>query len=284
MSADASSAERRGSGDRRLSHAETEGQVRDVFGPKLEACERLHAFGEDALYTWRGRAIDGESVDPIVLAEGARATKTYAGALRLVSGGFGPQASMLNRSLFEGMAIAHWAHAHPEKAIDLFKKHARHSELLWGDALEKADPAGPRTLDAGTKEERKQLGGLFGTYGTKLWTAHRSLYELLPEIEDQWRAGPPREQLWWFFRIAHRDNNQILHSTATGLSGGVTRTRESLALDAGPSDRYLERALLGAPWCYEQMLTLLWDHFAIPDRDALDETARTADAVFERSP
>lgn len=50
------------------------------------------------------------------------------------------------RSLFEGMAIAHWAHANPERAVELFKKHGRHNELLWGDAFEKADPDDSRTI------------------------------------------------------------------------------------------------------------------------------------------
>lgn len=268
-------------GGRRLTHPEIEAQVRSIYGSKLEACERLHAFGEDALYAWAGRPIDPESVDPIILAEGARATKTYGGTLRLVAGGFGPQASMLNRSLFEGMAIAHWAHAQPKRAVELFKKHGRHSELLWGDAFEKADPADPRVIEAGTEEERKELGGLFGRYGTKLWTGHRSLYDLLPEIEDQWPEGPPREQLWWFFRVAHRDNNQVLHSTALGLSAGVTRMAEALRLDVGTSDSHLDRGLLGGLWSYEQTLTLLWDHFTIPDREVFDQIAKSAQASFE---
>jgi hypothetical protein len=82
-----------GADGRRLTDAEIEAQVRAAYGPKLEACARLHAFGEDALYTWAGRPIDPESVDPIILAEGARATKTYGGTVRLAAGGFGPQAS-----------------------------------------------------------------------------------------------------------------------------------------------------------------------------------------------
>lgn len=258
MSADAKPPPKPAQPGNRLTDAEIEAQVRAAYGPKLEACKRLHAFGEDALYTWAGRTIDPESVDPIIVAEGARATTTYAGAVRLVAGGFGPQASMLNRSLFEGMAIAHWAHAHPDRAVKLFKKHGRHSELLWGDAFEKADPVDPREIDAGTEEERTELGALFGNYGTNLWTGHRSLHSLLPEIEEQWPDGPSREQLWWFFRIAHRDNNQVLHSTALGLSAGVMRMAEVLELDAGPSDHYLDRGLLGALWCYEQTLTLLW--------------------------
>jgi hypothetical protein len=268
-------------GGHRRTDAEIEGQVRAAYGPRLEACERLHAFGEDALYAWAGRPIDPDAIDPIILAEGARATKTYGGILRLASGGFGPQASMLSRSVFEGMAIAHWAHANPERAVELFKKHGRHSELLWRDALAKADQADAPAVDADTEGERRELSGLFGKYGTKLWTGHGSLHALLPEIEDQWPDGPPREQLWWFFRVAHRDNNQVLHSTALGLTAGMTRMPDALSLDVGPSELYLDRGLLGGLWCYEQTLTLLWDHFAIPGREALDEIAKSAQAAFE---
>jgi hypothetical protein len=152
---------------------------------------------------------------------------------------------------------------------------------LWGEALAKADPGSAPAIDPATEEERKELSDLFGKYGTKLWTGHGSLYALLPEIEDQWPDGPPREQLWWFFRVAHRDNNQVLHSTALGLSTGMTRMPEAVALDVGPSEDYLDRGLLGGVWCYEQTLTLLWDRFEIPGRDTLDEIATGTRGAFE---
>ena len=269
-------------GGRRLSDAEIQAQLCSSYGAKLAACQCLHTFGENALYAWAGRPIDPESVDPLIVAEGARATKTYGGTLRLAAGGFGPQASMLNRSIFEGMAIVHWAHANPDLAVELFEKHGRHSELLWGEALAKAEQANAPAIDPATEEERTELARLFGKYGTKLWTGHGSLYALLPEIEDQWPEGAPREQLWWFYRVAHRDNNQVLHSTAMGLTAGVSRLEDALSLDVGPSDHYLDRGLLGGFWCYEQTLTLLWDHFAIPNRAALDDIARRARATFER--
>lgn len=273
-----------GAGDRRQVHAEIRAQLRAAYGQKIEACARLHRLGEDALYAWAGRPIDAESVDPIILAEGARATKTYGGTLRVAAGGFGPQASMLNRSVFEGMAIAHWAHTNADRAVELFKKHGRHAELLWGEALAKADPGEATAIEAATEDELNELRGLFGRYGTKLWTGHGSLHALLPEIEDQWPDGLPREQLWWYFRVAHRDNNQVLHSTALGLSAGISRTAEAVELDAGPSDHYLDRGLLGGLWCYEQTLTLLWDRFAIPGRDALDEIASSVRGAFEDEP
>ena len=268
--------------DDRSTAAEIESLVRDLYRSKLEGGEGLHAIVEDAFHSWSGSSVDSESVDPIIVAEGARATKTFGGVLRLVSGGFGPQASMLDRSLFEGMAVAHWAHANPERAVELFKKHGRHGELLWGDAIENAALGEPRTIDIGTTEERKELGALFGKYGTKLWTGHGSLYELLPDIEGQWDEQA-RKDLWSFYGIAQRDNNQVLHSTALGLSAGVTaRTSEELGLDVGPSDHYLDRGLLGGLWSFGQLATLLWDHFDIPDRKALDGRFKTAWEAFTK--
>jgi hypothetical protein len=52
--------ERPGDCLRRPSRAKVEAQVRAAYGPKLEACERLQTFGEDALYAWTGRPIDAE--------------------------------------------------------------------------------------------------------------------------------------------------------------------------------------------------------------------------------
>ena len=36
-----------------------------------------------------------------------------------------------------------------------FRKHGRHGQLLWGDAFEKAEPADPRTIDAGTERSAR---------------------------------------------------------------------------------------------------------------------------------
>jgi hypothetical protein len=38
--------------------------------------------------------------------------------------------------------------------------------------------------------------------------------------------------------------------------------------------------LLGSTWSFAQIATLLWDHFAIPNRDSLDAAYETAGATF----
>ena len=274
-----------GGGQRRAprkSDADIEAQIRAIYGARFEACERFHAFGEDALYAWPDERSTQTRWTPSCSRRGRGPRRPTAGCCASWRAALArrPRCSTGRSSRAwpsrTGLTLIQLS------AIELFKKHGRHSELLWGDAFEKAEAADAREIDAATEEERKELGGLFGKYGTIFWTAHRSLYDLLPEIEEQWPDGEPRDMLWWFFRIAHRDNNQVLHSTALGLSGGVTRTSEDVLLDAGPSDRYLDRAMLGGWWCYEQTLTLLWDHFQIPGREALDEIAKSAGSVLER--
>jgi hypothetical protein len=177
------------------------------------------------LYAWAGRAIDPDSVDPIVLAEGARATKTYGGALRLMASGFGPQASMLNRSLFESMAIAHWAHPHPDRAIELFKKHGRHSELLWGGATRSRRPSQPTRARSTPAQRRSARSSAACSESTGRTSGPRTgaCTTSCPRSRSSGPEGAPRDMLWWFFRIAHRDNNQVLHSTALGLSADQSR-------------------------------------------------------------
>jgi hypothetical protein len=268
----------------RLSDEEIEARLRERYGDKLDACQQLHAFVDEALLVWQGRPFEPNSGDSLILAESARAAKTYAAVLHLVAGGFGPQGSMLVRSLFEGMAVAHWTHANSERAVDLFVMHSRQGELLWGDVLEQVDDERERSIDAGTTEERDELAKLFGRYGAKLWTGHGNLHGLLVDIEDQWGDDDGRRHLWTYFRVVQRDNNQILHSTALGLSATVIgRSANEIELDGGRSSHYLDRALVGGTWSFGQTASLLWDHFELPDRTKLDELFDSAWSTFLRA-
>ena len=85
---------------------------------------------------WRGRHIDGSQLaDKVIAAESARSLKTYRASLDGAPGGFGPQAAMLNRALFEGMATACWACANPDLAAERFNQHERHNRALWSKRL-----------------------------------------------------------------------------------------------------------------------------------------------------
>jgi hypothetical protein len=236
------------------------GEVRTHFGPGLALCEQLRDVGVRAvdLGGWQGRPIEADTVDVLIAAEAARATKTYLGALSLVMGGYGTQAMMLTRSLFEGTVVAHWATLEPEAAWKRFVQHGRHAQLLWGQTFETEGWQEPTALSPEQQQERKQLDNLFGKHGQLPWTGLNT-WKMVEKISHLW--DDDGVQLQRHQRIALRDANEVLHATASGLIGSAAHHGNSLGFDAFPSGRYIARALISAFWCYLQTLSLLFDHF-----------------------
>ena len=156
---------------------------------------------------------------------------------------------MLNRSVFEGMAVAQWACANPRRAVELFAKHERHSEILW--AQSSARTPDDQVLDTGSETERAELGRLFGRFGHKLWTGHASLRDLPHDTEQVW-PDAQRAEVWWYLRVIYNDSNQVLHSTSTALGGAASfaAVNAKVVLTAVPTRQYLERGVLGAFWWF----------------------------------
>ena len=117
--------------------------LRKKFAPQFEAAENVQAEA------WKNRPTGsggGKRYRSLIFAVFARATLTYRAVLHLCRGGYTEQADMLNRSLFEDMAIAHWISLpeHQEEAVDLLRKHNDFGRLLAADSLEKhSDWLGP---------------------------------------------------------------------------------------------------------------------------------------------
>ena len=93
------------------------------FQAQFSACASLYAFA--GAHRPPGPPAP-DTGGQLILWSYARASKTYQGSFRLAACGYGEQAGMLNRSLYEDMAIAHWVKRHPDEAIAKLKK----SELL----------------------------------------------------------------------------------------------------------------------------------------------------------
>src|SRR5215469_664193 len=95
-----------------------ERDAREYFPRYMHAYEQLLALAVEMLEhedPWRGRPIDTDRrADSLIAVEAARGLKTYRAVLHLCLGGFGQQAAMLDRSLFEGMVVTHWVHANPD--------------------------------------------------------------------------------------------------------------------------------------------------------------------------
>jgi hypothetical protein len=251
-------------------------------GEELVACRSLLDVALAELGAWSGRPIK-RGADRVILAEAVRATKTFGAVIRLCEAGFGEQALMLDRSLFEGMAVAHWVAANRREAVRLFIRHARFSNLLWYETLDALgwldEKDRKRHRPSVGPKRRKELVGLFNQYGTKHWW-RMSVPKMLGEIERQW-DDQGRVDLWKYHDVVYRLSNQMLHSTATSVSASFTRRPSTtLAMTAGPSNQFISQALYAAHWTYGQVFTLLADVFKLTSGQAFRDLWQASGQAF----
>jgi hypothetical protein len=253
----------------RLTDDEVRALITKAYGHRLDACRELLEFAINEVQNWSGRPVK-RGADRIIIFEAARATKTLDAVIRLCELGYGEQAVMLNRSLFEGMVVAHWVSANRREAAWLFRRHAKFGSTLW---RERFDARGWLSHEdrgqwrAVSPKEREEFVELFGKYGERPWT-RRSLPKLLQEVENQWDEQG-REQLWAMHDIANRHSNLVLHSSP--FSAGATATAETggeLHMTIGASNQFIDQALYFAYWSYGQFVGLLIEVFRLSSNDA----------------
>jgi hypothetical protein len=255
-----------------------------VFEPEFRACRELLALAWDRKPTGQG-----EPYQYLLLAIFARSTLTYRAIMHLCRGGYGEQADMLNRSLFEDMAAAHWVSLHREEAIERLEKHHQHSRVLWNRVIERRPGLG-EPVDLGLDPETVEaLDRIFGKHGTRPWMG-LGMWDLVTEIEQLWPDEEGREQLWRFYELAHRANNQKLHLSSFSLNR-VARAREDdgeivFQFQASPSIDQggpVGPALFGAFWTYWHLTGLIWDVFAISQDDLTDLVKGHLESLSARS-
>jgi hypothetical protein len=260
------------------SRALLERQVREYYGRELDACFALLGLAREIVEPeeWRGRGLDdSKPTDRVIAMESARSLKTYRGALDAILGGFGPQAAMLNRSLFEGMTVAYWVRANPELAAERFEQHAKHSRSMWAQRFDVLVDD-PGILDLPTEEEQKALDKIFGPWGTKLWVG-LPMHKVIDAIQDEW--SEPME-LRKFFAIAYADTVETQHTSVLSLSRQVATDDTNFILDSGPSLRQIPQALYGALWPFGHLLMLVAEYFVIEARERIAPLVEQSKAIF----
>jgi hypothetical protein len=189
----------------------------------------------------------------IVLWTLARSYRTFKVVVALCKAGYGQQAAMLNRTLFEDMLAGHWAVKHSKQAVRRMIEHDQYTAVLRAEAF---NLHGLRRADANerayTKEERKRLDVRYRN-GSRPWTG-RSLPQMLRAVEDMW-PEPDRRLLRQMHDIAHRANNTLLHHSSASLSQGV-RMQNGVSFDVGPSPDFVAAALGLAFWTFANTLSL----------------------------
>ncbi len=193
----------------------------------------------------------------------ARSTKTFGAALVLAGAGYGEQACMLNRALYEDMLLAHWAHRYPERAADTLPRYERWANAKLGRTLNrfKAEPVDLPTL---TQEEEEALDEEFLN---KTW-AGRSLTGVYNAVRKEW---PPRDRrtLDAMHHLIHDANNAQLHHVPRSLaSAGELMEEGGLRFFVGPSEKDISVALFGTFYSFANTASLALDD---GERHALNE-------------
>jgi len=268
-----------------------EALIREHYEHEIKACEELADFSENALTPWRGRTIKKAAIDDPPVADEifalgfARSAKTYKAAMRLIKQGFGEQAAMLNRSLFEGMAVGFWVHHNEGEARERFTQAYTYDLYQQVRLIEQAGWVSAEDGLHGPEiapEELVNLEAKFGKYGERPWTGHSNIRDLVADIEQYWPEDG-RKMLWNFLRVVHRDNNQLLHATVSGLaSAGNRMDEEGIYLSIGPSLRRIEKGLFAAYWPFANHLDLLVKRFELPVQEELDEMVGRQQYEFRR--
>jgi hypothetical protein len=240
--------------------------IAKLHGAELAACVALRDFLLEVVRPWGGRSLDPERTEDALLAAlMSRSSNTFWAAVELCQIGFGEQALMLNRSLFDDMVDAHWVTVDPTTAKARYAEHLEHGQMIMYEALAKHprlfEPDDIPDLDPA---RRKQLDGVFGEFGNKSWTGI-AIHKRVDLIAHLWTDEVARDQLHFFRRVVHRMNNQRLHASAEALNRTLRRSSESeAAFRLGPDGDGIGQALFGAWWTFTQILSLVLDHFEFP--------------------
>jgi hypothetical protein len=124
-------------GDYRSVSQEGRRHIKERYGAQFADCDRVHGYAVGLFEDWETRGGRGmtSTADGLVVALLARSADTFACSARLCRMGFGAQSAMLNRSLFEDMADAHWIVADPDTAAARFQDHHDHGRMLLADTV-----------------------------------------------------------------------------------------------------------------------------------------------------
>jgi hypothetical protein len=252
------------SGDYREASAAGRRDIKDHHRGELADCDRIREHAVGMFENWTGRGIES-TADGLVVAIFARSTDTFTCSLRNVRLGYGAQAAMLNRSLFEDMVDAHWIITDPETAEARYSDHHEHGRMLLADTVATFPDMYPNIdFPEFDPAERKRLDKAFGDFGQKPWSG-LNLHDRVKLIKHQWTTEMDREGLQFMHALAHRENNQTLHLSARSLGAAVALDESGHpAFRVGPRPDMVRRAMFGAYWTFVQTITLVLDHFEFP--------------------
>ena len=251
--------------------------------PAVSELRRLVNHGRDLANRLQAA---GDPYDQAVIAAIlSRATSTAEATVVLAEHGFGQQAVIFNRVLYELMVDAHWAHANRALARERFVQHARFKLHLQRGAASQYSDAFPGIDEAETlaDDEVRELRRIFGRYGHKSWTGLQ-LRDRVSAIEEQFPEGEARRNLWFFQDLLNDLSNAEIHPSSWSLGRLLRRAArgdgtEMIQVRNEPEPELAPDALYRAWWSYGELLEVVVREFDLP-RAELEQLAERGVTIF----
>lgn len=231
---------------------------------QLKACRELMDRVDADLHGWPGRLVVADprpevfSPEEIVAREFGRSLRIAKAEIYLSEGGYGEQASMLNRSLLESLFVTHWVRDKPEEAVDRYLESIAFDHHLEATSGIKHDPGKANDFNYYLlgDNDLKKMASKYGPYNERAWTGLGGIHGHFEAIKHRIPESIQRATEI-YLEVGHRDNNRMLHSSARGLSrvGRVVDRagEEGVWLQSGPSTSHVEDALFQTWWIFSQM-------------------------------
>lgn len=241
-----------------------------VWSARFAAAHRLRHL------VWEGRPAQvpaGPNEDParpLLWATVVRAIKTFSAVLVLCDKGFGEQAAMLCRSLFEDFAVSRWIAAHPNEVRQRFLEHGEQSRVQHAEKLIEHDLGRLAMSPPLTDAQRRDTGRAH-----RHWT-QRTVHQLLRESEKG-LDEVERKKMWRMHDLSHRINNLLLHHTPLSLD----QIAYGETLTIRRSERNVDDSLQSAYYSLSRLaLVVLSD----PARGEVLEAIREDEPIFSPLP
>jgi hypothetical protein len=231
---------------------------------QAETCEGLRAYLHEELAPVVCAFESKGAHWGIVVALFCRAATTYQASVRLARDGFGAEAGMLNRALFEATIDCYWTTECPSLAVERLRDHIKYEAydaarltLKYPEKFADVDLPEPQQL---SDDERKRLEKLYRS-GSSSWTG-LNLYQRVQQVASYWPDEWDQANLRYFLDIPNSLHNKLLHPTAWGLSRATTPASapdgsRGVAYRLGPGDDFCGQALFGAYWTASQLARLM---------------------------
>jgi hypothetical protein len=243
------------------------------FAAARELRDRIHelVIGVEERQAEGWRLVPG-TLGSVMAGTFARGTQTYRAVLLLCDRGYGEQAGMLNRSLFEYAVTAWWMLGQPEdEVMDGLRKHHDHARVLYERALDthpELKPGREQEAEPLAPEYVAELDAAFSRFGGQ-WHGKR-LDQIVRESAANFDDEAYADVVWKFFRFVNHWNNYMLHHSSVSLSEGVRWSHPEAPPEIvlGPNSKWGEPSLWAGFWMYGLLVQATLKHHEL---DALVE-------------